>query len=53
MGSHGGATAEGQCAVLAKLGITESKMGVPILADMDVECLGELPSGLKLFFSKI
>ena len=52
MGSHGGATAEGQCMVLAKLGITESKMGVPILADMSVECLGQLPSNLKLFFSK-
>jgi Domain of unknown function (DUF362) len=40
MGSHGGATAEGQRATLAKLGVTEQAMGAPVLATMDVVDLG-------------
>jgi hypothetical protein len=36
MGSHGGATAEGQLEVLAHSGITESAMGVPIRSSMEV-----------------
>lgn len=36
MGSHGGATAEGQIAVLAQLGITESYLDAPILSSMEV-----------------
>ncbi len=52
MGSHGGSTADGQRAVLAKLGITESAMEVPICPEMDVIQVGKLPIGLKLFFSK-
>jgi hypothetical protein len=35
MGSHGGATAEGQKKLLAGYGITEKSMGVPIKATMD------------------
>lgn len=41
MGSHGGGTAEGQRSVLAKYGITESAMGCPIRATMDVVQVGE------------
>ena len=41
MGSHGGATAEGQTAVLAERGITEASVGAPIRATMDVVELGE------------
>ena len=52
MGSHGGATPAGQEAVLKKLGISESAMGVPVYADMDVECIGELSGGLKIYVSK-
>ena len=37
MGSHGGATAEGQIEVLESLGITEKSVGAPILSSMDVE----------------
>lgn len=37
MGSHGGATAEGQRSVLEALGITEARTGAPIDARMDVE----------------
>ena len=36
MGSHGGATAEGQEAVLARFGITEETVGCPIRSSMDV-----------------
>ncbi len=36
MGSHGGATAEGQREVLASLGISEERMGIPVLSSMDV-----------------
>ncbi|MBT3254863.1 MAG: hypothetical protein HN366_00195 [Deltaproteobacteria bacterium] len=36
MGSHGGATAEGQMAVLHHRGITEESVGVPVRATMDV-----------------
>ncbi len=42
MGSHGGATAEGQTALLARLGITEASIGCPICATMDVVELGRL-----------
>lgn len=36
MGSHGGATAEGQIEILASYGITEETTGVPIRASMNV-----------------
>jgi hypothetical protein len=42
MGSHGGATAEGQCAVLEGYGITEDYVGASIKSSMDVV---ELPQG--------
>ncbi|MCJ7855953.1 DUF362 domain-containing protein [Lachnospiraceae bacterium NSJ-143] len=35
MGSHGGATAEGQIGILKSLGITEKLMGCPILSSME------------------
>ena len=36
MGSHGGGTAEGQTQILSDYGITESKVGAPLVASMDV-----------------
>jgi len=45
MGSHGGATADGQRAVLASYGVTEERMGVPIRATMDTVVLGRVPDG--------
>lgn len=42
MGSHGGASAEGQRAVLADLGITEQSHGIPICAAMDTAVVGEV-----------
>jgi hypothetical protein len=41
MGSHGGGTPEGQLAVLAKYGITDTTMGCPVRATMDVVQVGE------------
>ena len=40
MGSHGGATAEGQCALMESYGITEQTMGCPVRATMNVTLLG-------------
>jgi hypothetical protein len=51
MGSHGGATPEGQARLLTDYGITESALGVPIRAAMDVECLGRTEDGVDLFCS--
>lgn len=49
MGSHGGATANGQLAVLERMGISEQSMGVPIKSSMDVVELGRTKSGLPAF----
>jgi hypothetical protein len=50
MGSHGGATPEGQRHVLAEYGITEASVGAPIRATMDTRILGELPNGAVIHF---
>src|SRR6185312_8820015 len=51
MGSHGGATPEGQRGVLETYGITEQSMGVPIRASMDVERIGQSSDGVDVFCS--
>jgi len=52
MGSHGGATAEGQIKVLANLGITEAAMGCPIKSDMEPVLLGEASLGYPINVDK-
>lgn len=42
MGSHGGATAEGQAELLAGYGITEETTGMPIVSSMEVRQIGTL-----------
>lgn len=42
MGSHGGATKDGQISVLKELGLTEESIGVPIYSSMDVVKIGEV-----------
>ena len=42
MGSHGGATAEGQKALLAGYGITEESVGAPIISSMETVRIGEI-----------
>jgi hypothetical protein len=53
MGSHGGATPEGQRGVLATYGITESTMLAPIDASMDVVELGEMATGVQVVVSAV
>jgi hypothetical protein len=50
MGSHGGATAAGQEAVLAHLGITEAAVGAPIRSSMQTEEIASvtLPDGREV-----
>jgi len=52
MGSHGGATAEGQREVLANYGITEESMGVPIKSSMNVVKLGKIKNNLPVYFDE-
>lgn len=49
MGSHAGATADGQCLMLANLGITPASVGAPVEATMAVRQIGQLPDGPPLF----
>ena len=49
MGSHGGATAQGQRALIAGYGITEERMGVPILDSMEAVELGRTDQGVPVF----
>lgn len=51
MGSHAGATAQGQLEMLAGYNVTEESMGVPILSSMDVVQYGEL-DGIPLYCDK-
>ena len=51
MGSHGGATAEGQAEKLATLGVTEESVGCEIRSSMEVVQVGETPErGVPLHF---
>jgi hypothetical protein len=51
MGSHGGATAEGQIQVLAEYGVTSQSMGVPVEASMAVKKIGTAFDGVDVVFS--
>lgn len=53
MGSHGGATADGQAAMLASLGVTEAAAGCPVRSSMDVVDLGPSPLGHPLFADRL
>jgi hypothetical protein len=51
MGSHGGATPEGQREILASYGVTEEAMGAPIHDSMEVRQIGESTDGAPVFCS--
>ncbi|MFA5026444.1 MAG: [Fe-S]-binding protein [Candidatus Methylomirabilota bacterium] len=51
MGSHGGATAEGQLKVIEHYGITESSMGCPLKSSMAVVEIGKV-KGTTVFCDK-
>jgi hypothetical protein len=52
MGSHGGATAEGQLELIAHYGITEATMGCPLLSSMDTVHLGEVEGHVPVWFDR-
>ena len=52
MGSHGGATAEGQLEILEGYGITEESMGVPIMSSMEVVELDSTGLENRVFIDK-
>lgn len=51
MGSHGGASAQGQRRTLESLGLTEARLGCPIDARMDTSVIGETKAGNPVHFS--
>ncbi|MBS7607506.1 DUF2088 domain-containing protein [Candidatus Bathyarchaeota archaeon] len=53
MGSHGGATPEGQIEVLRRLGITPETVGAPIHASMEVEEVGRLSNGVPVYVDRL
>ncbi|GAB3943491.1 lactate racemase domain-containing protein [Kribbella albertanoniae] len=53
MGSHGGATAEGQRDMLAGLGITPESVGCPIEATMETVVVGKLDDGTAVHHDAI
>ncbi len=52
MGSHGGATPEGQTEVLRSLGVTPDAVGAPIQATMEVDCIGRLENGSPVYVDR-
>jgi hypothetical protein len=52
MGSHGGATAEGQKEMLQRMGISESTVGAPILSTMETVQVGTSSNGLPVYMDK-
>ena len=49
MGSHGGATMEGQCTMIREFGITAETMGCELRATMVVREIGHIEGGPKLY----
>jgi len=45
MGSHNGATAEGQRAMVESLGMTEAATGMPVRSGMEAVCVGRTAAG--------
>lgn len=52
MGSHGGATAEGQRAVIEGYGVTEEATGCEIRSSMETALIGETPNGMPVRIDK-
>jgi hypothetical protein len=52
MGSHGGATAEGQAEILAGYGVSEAATGAPVRPSMEVEVLGATEEGVPVHVSR-
>ncbi len=52
MGSHGGATAEGQRKICKDYGVTEEFVGAPIRSSMETVALGATPEGFPVFMDR-
>ncbi len=52
MGSHGGATPEGQREMLQSLGVTEKYAGAPIISSLEVDVLGTLANGMPIHIDR-
>jgi len=52
MGSHGGATAEGQKALIESYGVTEDFIGCPIFSSMETVVIGDSGEGHKVRIDK-
>lgn len=52
MGSHGGATAEGQTALLAGLGVTPETVGAEIRSSMETVIVATTPQGIPVHFDR-
>ena len=52
MGSHGGATAAGQVAMLEQLGVTEASVKAPIISSMETEEIGFTEDRVPVFMDK-
>ena len=52
MGSHGGATAEGQVELIGEYGVTEPAMGMPILSSMETVVIGKTPMGATVHMDR-
>jgi hypothetical protein len=53
MGSHGGATAEGQVEILRSLGVTEESVGAEIRSSMEVVEIGKAEGGVPVYMDRI
>ena len=53
MGSHGGATADGQREVLTQYGVSEAGVGAPVRASMDTVRLGEVLGGVPVYCDRL
>ena len=49
MGSHAGATAKGQAAILDDFGVSENFCGCPIRSSMETEIIGQSPQGFPVY----
>ena len=52
MGSHGGATPDGQRVMLESLGVTEASVGAPIRSTMETVEVARTPSGMPLYLDR-
>lgn len=52
MGSHGGATSQGQKEILGSYDITEKEMGVPILSSMETTQIGTVEDMIPVYFNR-